>query len=155
MRHRGSVSAVSCAALLVMGDIFALQSRPVTPSIHLSEKAEPLLWTSRLVYCRALFRQMRRSGRQTHSVGGFSDTPIGFAKVLRAIDQVQPTRKPILTRPAAISNRLLDMADLDNACQRPPQIRADSRAAKGSAHYSRSARHKFCTPETSKKSAPS
>jgi len=28
-----------------MGDIFALQSRPVTPSIHLSEKAEPLLVT--------------------------------------------------------------------------------------------------------------
>ena len=28
-----------------MGDIFALQSRPVTPSIHLSEKAEPLLST--------------------------------------------------------------------------------------------------------------
>jgi len=26
-----------------MGDIFALQSKPVTPSIPLSEKAEPLL----------------------------------------------------------------------------------------------------------------
>jgi NADPH:quinone reductase-like Zn-dependent oxidoreductase len=33
-----------------MGDIFALQSRPVTPSIPLTEKADPLLFAALVGY---------------------------------------------------------------------------------------------------------
>ena len=55
----GSTSIVSCAAVSVMGYIFALQTRPVTPSIRLFEKATPLLQSSGMVgdglYC-AFFR---------------------------------------------------------------------------------------------------
>jgi hypothetical protein len=66
-----------------MGDIFVLQSRPVTPSIHLSEKAEPLLQFKDIMNDIVKAINNYLTGRKILHLGSLAGWPYTIAKAMR------------------------------------------------------------------------